>query len=140
MTSKRLARLVRLKQLAEQARATELASERQSLADAHQDLAETHARMDAHGDVQGVVTATQLSQIADYQAHLAVQARSQTQVIAGQARLVQTAEVAVQHAWSERRSMESAQDRAADREDAEERRLEQLEMAEIALNRSRRKS
>jgi flagellar export protein FliJ len=140
MTSKRLARLVRLKELAEQARATELAERRRSLAHAESELAQTRQRIDAVEHAGGIVTADQLVAIADYQEHLSRQVVEQKTVVAARNEGVREAEVAVHAAWTDRRSMQSVHDRATDREDAEGRRQEQLAMAEIALNRSRRNS
>ena len=139
MTSKRLARLVRLKELAEQARATELLEQRQSLSRAEADLAYTQGQMDADGHAGGVMTGSELTVISDYREHLNHRAQLESQVIRKRTSDVREAEGAVFKAWGERRSMQSVHDRAVSREELEERRLEQLEMEEMALNRSRRK-
>jgi flagellar biosynthesis chaperone FliJ len=139
MTSKRLARLVRLKELAEQARATELLEQRQSLSRAEADLAYTQGQMDSVGHTGGVMTGSELTVISDYREHLNHRAQLESQVIRKRTSDVREAEGAVFKAWGERRSMQSVHDRAASREELEERRLEQLEMEEMALNRSRRK-
>lgn len=139
MTSKRLARLVRLKELAEQARVTELLEQRRSLSRAEADLADTHGQIDSIGDAGRVVTGNELATISDYHEHLSHRAQEQRQVILARKDEVRDAEGAVFEAWTARRSMQSVHERATSREEAEERHREQLSMAEIALNRSRRK-
>lgn len=135
MRSRRLARLVRLKKLTEQARATELAEQRGELAVAEGALAATHEAMQAtDASVPGVVTGTELMALSEYQEALVLQAAQQRVVISEQEEAVRLREEAVRSAWIDRRSMQGVQERAVERERADEARKERMTMEELTLS------
>lgn len=133
MTSNRLARLVRIKHLAEQARVTELAERKQSLEAARSELAEAEARLDAvdasvdHSDPSSMLFASA------FRDHLAGEIQQQESVVRQRVESVQTAEGSVREAWTDRRQLETARDNAVEREAQEETRREHLRMEELAL-------
>lgn len=135
MTSQRLARLVRLKKLAEQARATELIQQRGELKTAEGALAATHEAMQAaDAAVPGVVTGSELMALSEYQEALVTRAARQRVVISEQEEAVRLREEAVRSAWIDRRSMQSVQERAVERERADEARKERKTMEELTLS------
>jgi len=132
MRSRRLARLVRLKKLTEQARATELAEQRGELAVAEGALAATREAMQAaDAAVPGVITGTELMALSEYQEALVLQAAQQRVVISEQEEAVRLREEAVRSAWIDRRSMQGVQERAVERERADEARKERMTMEEL---------
>ena len=135
MRSQRLARLVRLKKFTEQARATELAEQRGELETAEGALAATHEAMQAaDAAVPGVVTGTELLALSEYQEALVNRAEWQREVISEQEEAVRLREEAVRSAWVDRRSMQGIQERAVERERADEARKERMTMEELTLS------
>ncbi len=140
MTSKRLARLVRLKKLAEEARATELAERRAALGVAEDDLARTRRAAETSDAALAVgASGAEVMALASYQEDLARQMQDQRAEIARRTEVVRDGEDAVREAWSSRRSLQSAQERAEAREDDAARAQERRELDELALNRRGRK-
>jgi flagellar export protein FliJ len=129
MTSRRLARIVRVKKLVEQTRSTELAESQTVLDRAADDLRQTHEELQALNEAQteNTPTADQLQAAAAYQGHLerhAVEALDQVVVAKQQ---VEEDREKVAEIWRERRLLEDFQERLVERErleaDSEARRV-----------------
>lgn len=136
MTSKRLARLVRLKKLAEQAQAAELADQRRSLDEAKGRLKDVHDAMDAaEATLDSGATASELVQVAAYRDHLSEEAKHRRADVAKQMKSVRAQEAEVKSAWQDRRLLEGVHGRAVEREAVEAAAKGHKAMEAIALSR-----
>ena len=136
MTSKRLARLVRLKKLAEQAQAVELEEQRRALDEAKGRLSAVHDAMDAaEGSLEAGSSAADLVQVAAYRDHLSEQAKQSRAEVAQKAASVRDQEGEVRSAWQDRRLLEGVHGRAVEREAVETNAKDHKAMEAIALSR-----
>ena len=136
MTSDRLARIVRVKKLMEQARSTELAESQASLDGAADSLRQTHEELYAL-DVQQTEnrpTAAQLKAAAAYQGHLELRAVDELAEVAHQRQRVDEDRDRVREVWQERRLLEGVQDRLVQKEREELESAERRVVDEMALN------
>ena len=141
MTSKRLGRLVRLKKLAEQAAAAELAGEQQTLGQAETALQQTQDEAAAaeRAIARADVTADELAMASAWQDQLGKRARKQEATVAEvEERVAERAEE-VQSAWRDRRLLEGVHGRAVERETAADMDAERKSNDAIALGRYGRK-
>lgn len=136
MTSNRLARIVRVKKLVEQARSTELAESQASLDDANDSLRRTHEELEALDDQQTAnsPTADQLQAAAVYQGHLERRAVEEQEEISHQTHRVEEDRERVKEVWQERRLLEGVQERLIERERQEAESADRRATDEIALN------
>ena len=136
MTSKRLARLVRLRKLVEQSAAAELAERQRELDEAQQELDATWREMDQVDQLveEGQPSAHDLVVAQRYQGHLQKRARKQQSTVTSQEQVVSEGRDEVREAWRERRLMEGVHDRAAAEEQAQAETSERKAHEAIALN------
>ncbi len=138
MTSKRLARLVRLKRLMERSHLSELQRRRAELESAEQQLQDTKERL--HSAPTGSrESVADLEQEARYREHLAEQADVQRDTVTDCSEEVNSGEVKVRGAWTERRLFEHIHGRAALREAEDMRRQDWRANDAVALNSYARK-
>lgn len=135
MTSRRIARLVRLKRLVEQSRAVELTQREQALQRARDALEATEKEMERQDDAagKGEPTAQELVLSARYQGLLRRQAQHQRSEVEQQSVHVELGRDDVRDAWRERRLMEGVHERAAEQEHAEQEATERKSHEAIAL-------
>ena len=136
MTSNRLSRIVRVKKLVEQARATELSERQASLDEATDSLRRTHDELEALDQQQTVNNPTpgELKAAAAYQEHLEHRAESQRDDVVEQQRQVEEDRDQVRELWQERRLLEGVQDRLVERERVEEQKSESRTSDARAIN------
>lgn len=135
MSLKRLARLVRVRKLVEQAKSAELAEHQSSLSAARQALDDTQEELCAVDFQQrlSAPTAEQLTMAAAYQGRLEKQAAEQIDDVVECARSVEAGRSAVREVWQERRLMEEVHDRASERERAEAESVDRRKQDDLAL-------
>ena len=133
MTSKRLARLVRLKKLAEQSKAAELAEEHRQLDEAVEAAEEKRSAIESLDDLDAEATAEDLVAAQRWQGPLSKQQRAAEAAVTSQEEVVADARDEVQTAWKERRLLEGVHERAAAGEQAEADSAERKSYESIAL-------
>jgi flagellar export protein FliJ len=136
MTSNRLARIVRVKKLVEQARSTELAQSQNVLDRAADSLRQTHEDLQALDDAQtaNTPTADQLQAAAAYQGHLERQEGEVRDEVVVATNQVEEDRDRVEEVWRERRLLEDFQDRLIERERLEADSAERRVADDMALN------
>ena len=135
MTSKRLARLVRLKKLVEETKVTELADKRRSLDAAAHDLDCTDEEIERlHESKLPEPTAQDLQVAARYQRHLAVRRDVQQKVVVERETEVERSREVVQDACRDRRLFEGLHERASTLEEEEHIAEERRELEAIGLS------
>jgi len=134
MNSKRLQRLVRLRELVEKSHVTELEERRRSLDEAEQLLAVTYQRMDALDEDESATSADELMRIVRFQAHLEEQAAQQKGEIGDREAAVLEGLEIVRRAWQDRRLLEHMKDHAEARELADSQKKRWKAQDAMALN------
>ena len=133
MTSRRLARLVRLKKLAEQSKAADLVEETRALDQAVEAAEETRAAIDSIDDLQEDASADELVAAQRWQGHLSQRLQNEQVAVSTSEVAVAEARDDVQTAWKERRLLEGVHERAAAGEQAEADSAERKSYESIAL-------
>ena len=136
MTSKKLARIVRVKKLMEQARSAELAERQAVLSSAAMNLRQTHEDLRSLDDAQTEVrpSAEQLQAAAAYQGHLERRAVEVQEEVVVAKQQVEEGRGLVEEVWRERRVLEDFQERLIERERAEMDTAERRIADDMALN------
>ncbi len=136
MTSKRLARLVRLRKLVEQSAAAELSERQRELDEAQEELDSTWREMEQVDQLveEGQPSAQELVVASRYQGHLQKRARHQQEVVTSSEQQVAEGRDDVREAWRERRLMEGVHERAAAEEQAQAETSERKAHEAIALS------
>lgn len=136
MTSKRLARLVRLKKLVERQKVADLVAEERRLSDAAAEVEATRGEIEAlHERVETQdVSADEMLAASRWKGHLARKLQKRRGAVVEQAAQVDSVRDGVKEAWRERRLMEGMKERAASVEAEEAATGERKEYEAIALS------
>jgi len=134
VNSKRLKRLVRLRELVEKTHVTELEDRKQSLDEAEHLLSMTYERMEALDEDHSATSADELIRIVRFQAHLEEQAAQQKDEISDREAAVLEGLEIVRRAWQDRRLLQHLQDHAVAREVEESQKQRWKAQDALALN------
>tara|TARA_B100000029_G_scaffold493970_1_gene557095 strand:+ start:429 stop:872 length:444 start_codon:yes stop_codon:yes gene_type:complete len=132
--SKRLKRLVRLRELVEKSHVTELEERRRSLDEAEHLLAVTYERMTALDEDETASSADELMRVARFQTHLEQQAAQQKDEISDREAAVMEGLEIVRRAWQDRRLLQHMQDNAEARETHDAQKRLWKEQDALAIN------